>query len=108
MGTSTAFLDDLDLIHRQKAEDIIFRAIEVSFVKSGGRQTKLEIKQRFDMSLALMGVMRHDLKWSWNRIRDTLPGALRCTLESGDWNPSTRSAWTADPGSGLILPACAQ
>ena len=98
----------LDLRSRARAIDAITSAIEKAFTQDGARQTQNEIKHRFNICLGLVGVMRNDLGYSWQRIADTLPEALRAKLDGVDWSPSTRAAWSTDPSTGLLLPSSAQ
>jgi hypothetical protein len=104
----TNLLEMLDLRSRARAVDAITSAIEKSFLQDGARQTQNEIKHRFNICLGLVGVMRNDLGYSWQRITDTLNEALRAKLDGVDWTPSSRSAWSTDPASGLLLPAFAK
>lgn len=101
---SARLLEMLDLDARAKAVNAITDAIDLSFRQDGARQTQREIKHRFNLCLGFVGILRNDLGWSWQRIHDTLPEALRCKLDGGDWTPPTRNAWSHDPSSGLILP----
>lgn len=103
---STAVLDQLDLPTRNRVENTISTAIGKS-LSDGTPQTQSEIKHRFNHCLSLIGVMRHDLGWSWTRIHDNLPFALRSMLDSGEWDPPTRNSWNASAESGLILPSSA-
>jgi len=73
-------------------------------VEDGSRQTQNEIKRRFNICLGLVSEMRTDLRWSWQRITDTLPVALRSKLDGAAWSPSARTAWSHDEASGLFLP----
>ncbi len=98
------FLEMLDIGARAKAVDAITSAIALSFRQDGARETQNEIKDRFNHCLGFVAVMRKDLRWSWQRITDMLPQALRCKLEGDDWTPPSRNAWAADSRSGLILP----
>lgn len=98
------FLELLDPTARAKAVDAITSAIDNSFRQDGARETQSEIKDRFNHCLGFVAVMRKDLHWSWQRITDMLPQALRCKLEGDDWTPPSRNAWTADSRTGLILP----
>jgi len=100
----SAFLEMLDLDARARAVDAITAAIERSFLEDQSRQTQSEIKRRFNICLGLVGEMRTDLHWSWQRITDTLPTALRSKLDGASWSPSTRTAWSHDEASGLFLP----
>ncbi len=97
-------LEMLDPLAQARAVTAITAAIEVSFEQDQMRQTQNEIKDRFNHCLGLVGIMRNDLKWSWQRIEDELPKALRCKLDKVDWNPNTRSTWVTDDETGLILP----
>jgi hypothetical protein len=97
-------LDMLDIHARARAVDAITSAIAVSFEQDGMRQTQNEIKDRFNHCRGLIGIMRKDLKWSWQRIEDDLPNALRCKLDKIDWKPNTRTTWVTDGDTGLILP----
>lgn len=101
-------LECLDIKARAFAVDAITSAIETSFRERPCRQTQAEIKSRFDHCLGFVRVMRNDLGWSWQRITDTLPEALRAKLDGVDWTPSTRSSWSSDPSTGLILPPSAK
>lgn len=98
------FLSTLDTADRNRAVDAITNALEISFKQDNARQTQNEIKHRFNICLGYVGAMRKDLGWSWQRIHDTLPEALRCKLDGADWIPSARNAWVRDDNSGLILP----
>ena len=98
------FLELLDLTAKARAVDAIAAAIGGSFAQDQARQTESEIQRRFDLSLSLVAIMRNDMKWSWQRIEDTLPEALRSKLDGGTWEPSERGSWFAGP-SGLILPS---
>lgn len=97
-------LEMLDLDARRKAVDAITNAINLSFGQDRARETQSEIKQRFNICLGYVGVMRNELGWSWSRIHDTLPQALRCKLDGADWTPPQRNSWTHDEASGLYLP----
>ena len=97
-------LEMLDPLARSLAVDAISNAIETSFSEDNARQTQNEIKHRFNVCLGYVGVMRNELGWSWQRIQDTLPQALRSKLDGADWTPPTRSSWVQDESSGLILP----
>ena len=98
------FLEMLDPATRTRAVDAITSAIALSFRQDGARETQNEIKDRFNHCLGFVAAMRKELHWSWQRITDTLPEALRCKLDGDDWTPPSRNAWTASPYSGLILP----
>jgi len=101
---STRLLEMLDLDSRKRATEAIANAIDRSFLADGSRQTHREITHRFNVCLGFVGIMRNDLGWSWSRIHDALPSALRCKLEGADWTPPKRGAWVSDPSTGLILP----
>jgi 6-pyruvoyl-tetrahydropterin synthase len=101
---STRLLEMLDLDARRKAIEAITNAIDRSFIADDARQTQNEIRHRFNVCLGYVGTMRNDLGWSWQRIHDSLPNALRCKLEGIDWTPPKRGAWVSDPSTGLILP----
>lgn len=97
------FLDLLDVQTRARVADAITSALATSFEFDHARQTDAEVRRRFEVCLKLAAIMRHDMHWSWSRICDTLPDALRSMLDNGEWVPPTRNAWhTTD--SGLILP----
>ena len=98
-------LEYLDVKQRDLAITAITNALHKSFAEHGKENpTQSEIKERFAIALGLVQVMRHDLHWSWQRIDDNLARALLCKLDSGDWTPTSRSAWLTDTSSGLILP----
>lgn len=101
---SARLLEFLDIDARAKATDAIVNAIDTSFAADRSRQTQNEIQHRFRLCLDLVATMRNDARWSWSRIHDTLPEALRAKLDGSDWVPPTRSSWRADARSGLILP----
>lgn len=99
-----SFLRTLTTDQRKRVVDAITSALEITFTEDGARQTQAEIKRRFEMCLAMVAELRTDLRWSFARISDTLPTALRAKLDGADWNPSTRNSWTKDETTGLILP----
>lgn len=96
-------LDLLDIATRARVADAITDAIATTFVQDQARQTDSAVKQRFEICLKLAEAMRNDLHWSWTRICDTLPSALRAMLDNGEWVPSERNAWHTT-SSGLIVP----
>ena len=87
-----------------KAVDAVTGAIATSFAQDKARQTQNEIRARFNHCRDLVAIMRGDLGWSWTRISDTLPHALRCKLDGDDWVPPSRNSWVPSPRSGLLLP----
>lgn len=105
--TMSSFLQSLTDEERLSALDAITNAIELSFQYDKATQTQSEIQDRFGYCLKYAAIMRRDLHWSWSRIHDTLPQALRCKLDGSDWTPPNRSSWVHRPGSGLIVPPSA-
>ena len=101
---STRFLELLDVESRERAVTAITNAISVAFLQDGSRETNNEIKHRFNICLGYVADMRSDLGWSWQRIHDTLPIALRSKLDGIEWAPPSNNAWVTDGNTGLILP----
>lgn len=98
-------LEYLDPHQRDQAVTAITNAVGKTLDDDGKTDPKQsEIKERFEKALGLVQVMRNDLGWSWRRIDDNLAVALREKLDNGDWTPPTRSTWSTDTSSGLILP----
>jgi len=60
------------------------------------RPTDSEIKRRLDICKRWFGVLRNDYGYSFPRIFDTLPHALRADLDGKPFNPSTRATWAPD------------
>ena len=58
-----------------------------------GTATTSEQKLRVNMCLDIVKVLRGDMKWSWERIIDHIPGYLSKKLDGSDWEPSARAAW---------------
>jgi len=55
--------------------------------------TGSEKKRRAQLCVKLVEELRHDLKWSWERIVDMLSTALRHKLDGSNWTPPTKSGW---------------
>lgn len=98
-------LEYLDDFQRDQAVTAITKAVGKSFDHDGKLEPKhSEVKERFNMALDILQDMRNDLGWSWRRIDDNLPIALREKLDNGSWTPPTRNTWSTDDETGLILP----
>lgn len=54
--------------------------------------TKDEIKRRVNLCVDMAKQLRHDAKWSVDRIADALPRMLRRRLDGQDFDPTTEAA----------------
>lgn len=96
-------LELFDIDQRAHAVNAITSAITAT-IAADGAQTDAEVKRRFSLAYELVKIMRFDIRWSWQRITDELPAALRTRINGDAWVPSERRAWYANETSGLILP----
>lgn len=72
----------------------IMSAITRSFREDKSRQTQDEIRRRGHLCVGIARELRHDLKWSVDRIVDEMPKALRSKLDGIPWDPSkVRALW---------------
>ncbi len=81
----------------------IMSAIDRSFREDKSRATQDEIRRRGHICVGIARALRHELKWSVDRIVDELPKALRSKLDGIPWDPSKlRAMWT--PPTDIIVP----
>lgn len=67
--------------------------------------TKREVNHRFEILIKWFVTMRRDMGWAVPRILDTLPMALRLTLDGVDYDPeAVRKAWMAAGEALELLP----
>lgn len=63
-------------------------------VDGSNMSNETEVRHRFNICAKLARELRHDLKWSLERIVDTLPIALRQCLDNGGFSPDeARGSW---------------
>lgn len=68
----------------------IMTAVATSFAEDGSRQTRSEIKRRFDICVGVFRQLRAaPLHRSMTRIVDELPHALRHHLDGIPWDPAS-------------------
>lgn len=78
--------------------------IDASFRSDKSRMTRAEVKRRFEILEGVARKLRGDLGWSWPRILDELPRALRSRLDGIPWEPSTSTIWAPeDPLEGQLI-----
>ena len=71
------------------------KTIGDSFAQDKSRQTDFEVRRRFKILEQVIRELRRDHGWTWARIWDALPTALRSKLDGIPWNPQThRVIWT--------------
>lgn len=75
--------------------DAYERAILGSFTLDGARMTQRELTRRTKIVTEHMCMLRRDMKWSFPRIMDELPRALRCVLDRIPYEPSRSRHWQA-------------
>ncbi len=116
------------LVGEGKVQDVklaFLRTIEGSFKREQFQPTRSEVTRRFDLCLAIFGVLRGDLKWSLPKCLDKLPHYLTCELLGVAYDPTAdneKTLWApthggevfkqaglgtptyAAPGSPIIMP----
>jgi len=75
--------------------------VAASFAVDGARQTRDEVKRRFNICMELFGNLRYDMQWGFERIfaPTNLPYYLRCELDGHPWEPDPRTCWIPDDGA---------
>lgn len=78
--------------------NMIFRAIEFSFVVCPCRMTKREVSRRFDLAYHIWETLRAECRYPLTRIEDALPHYLRMRIDGAEWHPLKRRTWVpGDP-----------
>lgn len=78
-------------------------AVKASFVDGKG-QTRHEIVRRGKWAAEMARNLRYDMGWSYMRIKDELPRALRAWLTGEKWNPEDQhSQWVPFDAQGEAL-----
>lgn len=70
-------------------------AIAIKLEPPVNYKTGEEVKRRVRLCFKWIQIMRRDLHWSFERIFDTLPLALRKELDGIKWEPSKKDHWNA-------------
>lgn len=79
---------------RKRIAARIYKVIAESFAHDKSRMTKSEAARRFKIVETLVRELRAEHGWSFERILDTVPTALRCKLDGIPWAPDlSRNAW---------------
>jgi hypothetical protein len=76
-------------------ERAIQRSFDQDLVRDGAGKvitTAAEIKNRTNLCIDMARLLRHEAKWSIDRIVDTLPRLLRRRLDGLDFDPTTEVA----------------
>lgn len=81
--------------------NMIFRAIEFSFIVCPCRMTQREVKRRFDFAYYIWETLRAECRYPLTRIEDALPHYLRLRIDGAEWHPLKRRTWVPGDPIGL-------
>lgn len=83
-------------------EKAVQRSYDQDAIRDGAGRvvtTQAEIRRRTNLCIDMAKDLRHDAKWSIDRISDALPRMLRRRLDGQDFDPTTehaRLSWFAE------------
>lgn len=83
----------------QRAITIITNAVAYSFLACPVRETRAEIKHRFNISYDIFTELRAECRYPLSRLDEVLGRYLVCQLEGIPWSPLKRRCWV--PGDPL-------
>ncbi len=82
-------------------QPVMVSAVEKSFVDHKGEITSNMTKERIDICLEIVKMLRFDFGWSRQKIGDNLPLYLSNELNGVAWDPEKEKNFWIPPSSGV-------